>query len=237
MATPQPPNRRHVIYREGIVRVERRADGDAQVPYIVGHASVFDEWTTLYEGRYYMVREIVRKGAFKRAIKEKQDVRALFNHNPNFILGRTSNKTLMLSEDDIGLATQTLPLDTPTVRDRVLAPLERGDLDGMSFSFWPRAGDRTTKETNGVTIITEGGERVTIRSEGDRRIEEVELLDVDLFDVGPVTFPQYTGTDVGLRSSFFGIDLAERIKEHDRPHRANAPLRDAVSRWLEQRSQ
>ncbi|MCT7656157.1 HK97 family phage prohead protease [Oceanimonas sp. NS1] len=75
-------------------------------------------------------------------------MRALFNHDPNFVLGRTRSGTLALSVDADGLRYEIDPPDTQTVRDLVLAPLARGDITGSSFAFaWRRtatSGEKTT---------------------------------------------------------------------------------------------
>jgi HK97 family phage prohead protease len=151
--------------------IERRAEGET--PHIVGHAAVFN--TTIDIGRWF--RERIAPGAFKRAVAE-DDVRALFNHDENWILGRTKAQTLSLSEDDKGLAVDVLPPDTQLVRDLVLTPIERGDVSQMSFAF--RVRKEEWDETGDVPLRT--------------------LLEVELFDVSPVTFPAYPTTDVGLRS-------------------------------------
>lgn len=216
---------RRVIAAEGL-RVERRAEG--ATPLIVGHASVFDKWTTLYEGRYYVWREIVRPGAYRNALAEGQDVRALFNHDANFLLGRTRSGTLRLAEDATGLLSETDPPDTQLVRDLVLAPIGRGDLSGMSFAFMVRRGDQVvTTEADGVTVINSGGQRVTIREEGERTIEERELLDLNLFDVSPVTYPQYEQTDVALRALGERRESESRGKRSGRLSRMKMRLRQA----------
>jgi HK97 family phage prohead protease len=188
--------------RRVIAAADLRAErAEGQPPRLVGHASVFDAWTTIYEGRYFVWREVVRPGAYRNAIAERMDVRALFNHDANFVLGRTLSGTLRLSEDSIGLLTETDPPDTPTIRDLVLAPIERGDVSGMSFAFTVRSsGKSVVTEADGVTTIDRGGERITIRTEGEREVQERELLDLDLYDISPVTYPAYEQTDVALRA-------------------------------------
>ena len=223
-------------------RTERRATvaelraegGDGGPMTLAGHASVFDQWTTLYDGRYYRWREVIRPGAFTRALRENQDVVALLNHDPNFVLGRTASGTLSLREDDRGLYQETKLADSQMVRDMVWTPVRRGDINGMSFGFRVRQGDKAvvTDGPDRTQTIERAGERVTLRYEGEKLIEEREVTDADLFDVSAVTFPAYPGTDVGLRS-FLGIE--ERVKEMDRPHKAPAPKREAFRRWLEGR--
>jgi hypothetical protein len=118
--------------------------------------------------------ESIRRGAFKPVLSS--DVRCLFNHAPENLLARTKSGTLSISEDSKGLAFEAELPSTPTGRD-VYAMIQRADLDGCSFSF---------------TVDEEQWS-----DHGSRR-EIVKLR--DLYDVGPVTFPAYTGTSVGARS-------------------------------------
>jgi uncharacterized protein len=198
-----PAIERRVVLLPDDLRAEARAEGDATPARrrIVGHAAVFDSMTTLYEGEMLVCREVVRKGAFANVIKERQDVCALFNHDSSFILGRTTSGTLTLSEDATGLLTDTNPPDTQLVRDLVLAPIDRRDVSQMSFAFTVRRAPQmtTTTTADGVTVCDYGGERVTCYMDGNRHVEERELLDLDLFDISPVTYPAYKDTDVALR--------------------------------------
>jgi phage head maturation protease len=70
----------------------------------------------------------------------------------------------------------------------------------MSFAFQINNTKSVVTTVEGVTVADLGGERITIRREGEKTIEERELLDLDLFDVSPVTYAQYESTDVALRS-------------------------------------
>jgi HK97 family phage prohead protease len=152
---------------------ELRAEGETP-PKIAGHGAVFDEPTELWPG----YKEVIRPGAFAKTLAES-DIRGLFNHEPSTILGRTKAGTLELAEDDRGLAYVIDPPPTRTVRDRVLIPMERGDLDGSSFSFSAIKAPETTDES---------GE--TLR----------EIVEARLWDVSVVTFPQYPTADAGLRA-------------------------------------
>jgi HK97 family phage prohead protease len=192
--------------------LEVRAEGDATRPHIIGHAAAFDRWTVLYESPDYLWREVVRRGAFQYAIDAGQDVRSLFNHDSNFVLGRTASGTLTLSEDAVGLLSDTDPPDTQTIRDLVLSPIARRDVSQMSFAFVVRRGAETTTTTpEGVSVTDNGGERRTIRREGTRIIEERELLSVDLFDISPVTYPAYEATDVALRGAAREAEVRRRV--------------------------
>lgn len=162
---------RRVFAVDGL-QVERR---DSGAPVIRGHAAVFGQLSEDLGG----FREQIAPGAFKTAI-ETDDVRALFNHDANFILGRNRAKTLRLSEDARGLAIEIDAPDTQTIRDLVLAPIERGDVTQMSFGFAVRPnGQDWAKNDDGHTVRT--------------------LKNVRLFDVSPVVFPAYPQTDVAVR--------------------------------------
>lgn len=152
---------------------ELRADVDGRM--IEGYAAVFNEETDIGG----MFREVIRPGAFARAIEERQDVRALWNHDPNFVLGRTKAGTLKLEEDKRGLWISIEPPDTQFARDHMQS-IARGDVDQMSFAFI--ATDETWTERKGEPSLR-------------------EIKDVDLFDVSSVTYPAYEGTQVGLRSA------------------------------------
>jgi len=153
-------------------RVER---AEGKQPKITGHAAVFNVLSPLLWG----FRERIAPGAFKKTLKEA-DIRALFNHDSNFVLGRNAAKTLKLSEDETGLAIENTPPDTQWARD-LLVSMERGDVDQMSFAFRPI---RSTWEI--VNEDTEDEELIVTR-------EEVALIDVSV-----VTFPAYPETDAAV---------------------------------------
>jgi len=154
-------------------RIETRDDGKTRLS---GHAAVFNSLSEDLGG----FREQIAPGAFAEAI-EGDDVRALFNHDPNFILGRNRAKTLILSEDSRGLAIEIILPDTQAVRDLVVAPIERGDVSQMSFGFSVRPnGQDWAKDDDGRVVRT--------------------LKRLRLFDVSPVVFPAYPETDVAIRS-------------------------------------
>ncbi|MDP6709416.1 MAG: HK97 family phage prohead protease [Alphaproteobacteria bacterium] len=154
------------------VAIEVRAD-EGEDPVIVGHAAVFNQLSVDLGG----FREKIAPGAFSKAIGG--DVRALFNHDPNLILGRSVAKTLRLAEDSTGLAVEIDPPATATAR-HVVEAMRRGDVSQMSFGFRTIKDEWTRGEPGEPSIRT--------------------LLEVELFDVSPVTFPAYPQTDVAVRS-------------------------------------
>lgn len=159
------------IYVLDNLQIESR---DGAAPLMRGHAAVFNQLSEDLGG----FREQIAPGAFAEAI-EKDDIRALFNHNPDHILGRNRAKTLRLAEDARGLAIEIDPPDTQVARD-LMTSIARGDVTQMSFGFSVRPGGQDwAKDDGGQTIRT--------------------LKRLRLFDVSPVTFPAYPQTDVAMR--------------------------------------
>lgn len=154
------------------VKIENR---EGTTPKIMGHAAVFNQLSEDLGG----FREQIAPGAFSDAI-QKDDIRALFNHNPDFILGRNLSGTLKLSEDSRGLSIEIDPPDTQIARD-LITSMRRGDVSQMSFGFSVRPnGQNWAKDDNGQVVRT--------------------LTKVRLFDVSPVVFAAYPQTDVAMRS-------------------------------------
>src|SRR4029453_7275669 len=65
---------------------------------LVGYAAVYSTPTVIAG----MFREVIKPGAFTKAVG-RDDVPALFNHDPNFVMGRTKAGTLTLTDDKFGL--------------------------------------------------------------------------------------------------------------------------------------
>lgn len=172
------------------VKCEKRADGQ---PVVSGYAAVFysaSDAGTEYE-LWDDMRERIMPGAFDRALRERQDVRALFNHCPDNLLGRSKSGTLRMSVDAKGLAYEIDLSESSACKDLVIG-LDRKDIDGSSFSFQSTRATWTEEQRAGKTCW----------------IRQVE--DVDLFDVGPVTYPAYEATTSGLRSESRSSIQAER---------------------------
>lgn len=153
--------------------IEIRADMDARK--IVGHAALFNSIS--YSGRFF--GEQIAPGAFAESI-ESDDVRALFNHDPNYVLGRNKAGTLTLREDNVGLAIEIEPPDTQFARD-LMVSINRGDISQMSFGF---------------ELLNDEDEKWDRAQKPPLRT----IVRAKLWDISPVTFPFYENTDVALRS-------------------------------------
>ena len=161
------------------VRVAKTGDESR----IEGYASTFNEPYTISDW-FGEIVEQVAPGTFARAIQEKQDVRCLFNHNPDHVLGRTKPGTLTLKEDSRGLFYSCNPPDGA----HVVNSIERGDIDGSSFGF----------------IVTKD-QWDDERDDKGRLLKSTRTIqDVDLFDVGPVTYPANDNATAAIRSMFPG---------------------------------
>lgn len=154
--------------------LEIREATEAEPATISGYAIRFNTVTEI--GGYF--RELVRPEAVKEGI-QGADIRALWNHNSDMPLGRTKNGTLSLEKDSQGLRFTVTPPDTSWGRD-ALESVKRGDVSGMSFGFY------TNKER-----WTEEKDKTPLR----------ELLDIELLEVSPVTFPAYPTTTAQARSA------------------------------------
>jgi uncharacterized protein len=165
-----------------VKEIRAAEDGNA----IEGYAARFN---SMSEELMPGVREVIKPGAFKRALKEGQDVKALINHDPNRVLGRTSAGTLKLTEDSKGLKFRVELPDTSYARD-LYQSVKRGDMDQCSFGFSTVPdGERwtNTRETPSYRSLIEGMGK-------DEECMVRELHDVDLFDVSVVTNPAYKDT-------------------------------------------
>jgi HK97 family phage prohead protease len=151
--------------------LELRMDFDSKNPRIIGYAAVFNKRAEIWPGFF----EKVAPGAFANAIK-KDDVRALLNHDPNYVLGRNTAETLFLSEDEKGLRYEIIPPDTSWAKDLQIS-IKRKDINQSSFGF---------------NIVDEDIQH-------DKNSVTRTIKDVRLFDVSPVTYPAYPSTEVHVR--------------------------------------
>ena len=176
--TPMPTGdieTRVVPLRAAEMRVETAADGSKKIR---GYAAVFNAYSEDLGG----FREIILPGSFSNVLSRNADVRALVNHDPNLILGRSTSGTLELLQDDMGLGFMISPPAGPIAEHYVNA-IMRGDMSGCSFAFRVGKDKWTPGDSETDTPPT-------------RTISEVS----ELMDVGPVTYPAYPDTTVAMRS-------------------------------------
>jgi HK97 family phage prohead protease len=161
---------RYIPARE--LRVSKKDDGTRTIS---GYAAVFNA-LSVDLGSWH---ETIAPGAFTKSLMTNPDVVCLRDHDSAILLGRTRSKTLTLEQDTTGLKF-ACDLPATTQAADLIALIERGDIDGCSFSFICNLDDWKTSD-DGVTTRT--------------------LIDVDLFDVSVVSEPAYPDTTLSLRSA------------------------------------
>jgi HK97 family phage prohead protease len=163
-------------------------DVDGSAGKIVGHGSVFNTETVI-AGRF---REMVAPGAFSRAVQE-DDIRVLFNHDANHVLGRQSAGTAVVAEDGDGLRYEAdVNPDDPDALS-IAAKIKRRDVTGSSFSFSIESDD----DEEWVPPAQRGGMPLRI------------IKRAKVYDVGPVTFPAYVQAEASARSLAKATEITE----------------------------
>lgn len=192
-----PRERRHL--EQDIAHVETRMDGETR--HLEGYAAVFfnGQAGSQYDLIPGQLIERIMPGAFDATLRE-HDIRCLFNHDPSEILGRNRAGTLALTIDENGLR-YSCQLPSHSVGMKVAEAVTRRDVTGCSIGM-------DVQEQRWIDNAETG---VTIR----------EIIRIKLWDVGPVTFPAYEGTEVDVRSV---QDEAERYfkRQRDQARREKA---------------
>jgi HK97 family phage prohead protease len=154
--------------------IELRAmEDNADKRYIVGYALRFNSESDNLGGFVERIDPKALEGA------DMSDVRALFNHDPNMVLGRSKAGTLKLEVDELGLKYTIEPPDTSFARD-LMNSMQRGDIDQSSFGFfidYANDGDSWQYDENRDLYV--------------RTITKFK----EILDVSPVTYPAYRATE------------------------------------------
>lgn len=148
-----------------------RTDNDEMV--LTGYFIKYRERTKIFEGLF----EEIDSDAVTESLKNN-DIRALFNHDSSLVLGRTGNGTLTLESDDVGLKGTIIinPKDPQAVS--AYAKIQRGDVTGCSFGFYPLEIDQVRLEDGSILEV---------------------VKELDLLEVSPCTFPAYPQTEIAAR--------------------------------------
>lgn len=173
-------------YRAFEFRAEHPGGGDGRT--LEGYAAVFDQPAHIdsWEGNFY---EQIARGAFKRTLNARKPV-LQFDHGQDVRTGSVPIGAIReIHEDDHGLFVRAELFDNDLVLP-IRQAIAGGAIDGMSFRFRV-VDDRWTERDDGTRL---------------RTIREVEL-----FELGPVVFPAYQGTSVGVRSMLAHLPEGERV--------------------------
>ena len=186
-----------------------RADGENMPKEIGGIAAVINSVTDL---GYF--EEVINAGAFDYALSKEYDIRCLFNHEAELILGRTKADTCKVFVNADGNLEYTwIPdYENPTHMS-VVRSIMRGDITQSSFAFTIKEQSWTTSEKYG--------------NMGKRVITVIE----DLYDVSPVTYPAYADTEADARSIAAMRDEEQEIEAAKRSQASADVLRLALLRY------
>jgi HK97 family phage prohead protease len=167
--------------------VEFRAEPSADGLTLDGYAAVFNDWTEIND-RSGVFMERIAPGAFKRSIERHVPV-LQFDHGSHPLIGSIPlGRITSISEDDHGLRVRAKLSDNWLV-EPVRDAIRDGAISGMSFRF----------------SIHEGGEKWERRDGVDYRT----ITNIQLFEAGPVVFPAYESTSVGVRSRQTALALTD----------------------------
>jgi HK97 family phage prohead protease len=171
---------------------EFRVDSTTGNPTIYGYAAKYNVRSSDLGGW----TEVIAPTAFDKHLQTKPDVRALFNHNEDIVLGRTTAGTLKINSDNTGLAYEVQPPDTQAARD-LITSMKRGDINQSSFGFICHNAKWSTDKDTGMDV---------------RTVQQAEL-----FDCSPVTYPAYPQATSGVRSfpADMPLEVRSRLSKRD----------------------
>lgn len=197
----------HEIVTDGLCRsvpFKSRADQEGDGLTLEGYAAVFNSPTRIdsWEGCF---DESIAQGAFKKSLRERKPVLQV-NH------GRTEDLPIgaieALAEDGKGLHVTARVFDVPDtalLREGIKAQA----IHGMSFRFSVVRDEWRTAD--GALVKPEDVSRLLWKSDraNPATILSRTLREVKLFELGPVTYPAYPDTSVGLRSQDLHVLLTD----------------------------
>jgi len=200
----------------------RDGDGEGDGLTLDGYAAVFGQPTLIdsWEGQFY---EQIRKGAFRKSLRERTPVMQ-FDHGRHPLVGSIPiGRIDELAEDDHGLLVRGRISDN-WLMEPVRDAIRDGAVDGMSFRFsvvreeWHDADGKRVRPDELDALLWNPGDRGPLTR---------TLVEVKLHELGPVVFPAYEGTSVGVRAQA----LASEIRSDDELRRE---VRAALARQAPQ---
>lgn len=163
---------------------------------ISGYVNCVERESRPLQGTTGKFIEVIKQGAFKRSLEQRPSVDLLLNHDTSRLLGSTSEGSLELKEDNIGLKA------TATITDKeVIEKLRNNKISGWSFGF-KLIDDFVKPKANNLV---------------KRYVKALELFEVSLID--ETMTPAYASTSVELRNNTeclieYRYDTNNSIKEN-----------------------
>ncbi len=173
--------------------LELRAEEENGQKSVTGYGIVYNRKTQLWSDLW----EVIRPGAAKACLQGSPDIKCALNHNRMWLFGRTKSGTLSLEENQKGVKYVANPPDAQWAKDAI-ASIERGDIDGSSFTF----------------AVDPENEKITRQSDGTylREVLKIERIG----EMGPVTDPAYLDTTAEMRSAKEVYDsYADRLRAQE----------------------
>lgn len=168
-----------------------------------GHAAVFNSPTLIdsWEGTFY---EQVARGAFKKTFAERTPV-LQFDHGHHPLIGSIPIGRIRMAKEDQQGAYVKARLHDNWLIQPVRDAIADESISGMSFRFTVVREEWRRKDGS---LITDDNELMGILWAGDQAdIPTRTLREIKVPELGPVVFPAYDNTDVGVRSGMTTIDL------------------------------
>jgi len=163
-----------------------RADDTGDGFTLEGYGAVFGDTTRIdsWEGKF---DEVIERGAFAKTIGQRKPV-LQFDHGRDAATGSVPIGAVEeLREDKHGLFVRARMHDNARV-EPIRQAIASGAIDGMSFRF---------------KVITESWDK-------EPEVPVRTIHEVELFELGPVVFPAYQSTNVGVRSLLADLPEDER---------------------------
>lgn len=157
--------------------------------YLEGYFAVFGDTYRVWDGWV----ETIERGAFARYLATGEDVKVLWNHDSNIVLGSTGNSTASLREDDTGLWGSVEINENDQEAVSAYARVQRGDVSGCSFGFEIARQEEWWDEDG---------------------VYHTKITEVDpLYEVSPCTFPAYAATSISARAKQSLENAREKFEE------------------------
>jgi len=172
--------------RTSFLTTQFRAEELEDKLFIEGYFIKFNSETELWRNTY----EKIAPESIVRSLKDA-DIRSLFNHDTSLVLGRTGNGTLELKADEVGLWGKVEINRQDSSAMDAYARIQRGDVTGCSFGFYPV--NETYEERE------DGGDLITV-------------TDLDLFEISACTFPAYPQTEISARKKDVASFKREKLE-------------------------
>jgi HK97 family phage prohead protease len=168
---------------------------------MVGYPIVFNKKTRIrsWEGDFI---EQIAPGALKKTLRENgSNIKVLFNHGMDPAIGnKPLGKPAVQREDDKGLYIE-VPLSETSYNEDLITLIRDGAIDGMSFRF--------------SIIQEEWNQKPRKNAANPEGLPERTIKELKLMEYGPVTFPAYEATQVGVRSTHM-LDVWQHMSAEDR---------------------